>query len=221
MSFEDPTRRALVAGIALRLVASSALLLLAADCFQLVAIGTQGFSADAITFDDVVLFGAAVLYLVSVAVAAVCFTRWEVRALRNAKRFDESFRRSPGGSVLWWFVPIANLVLPYRVLGDAWRASGRDASGGPAYFGAWWGCLIGGSLLGNLAGRVSGSATSASVAQLADVVDLFSNALLFAAALLAMRLVADLTRRQLATQAQRAATNSSSESTSLGPGRLK
>ncbi len=205
----------------LRLSAVAALLLLGADGFQIAVIGTQGLNPDQITIDDVVIFLAAVFYLAVLVGTVVSFTRWELRVARNARQLQPALRRSPAWAVAWWFIPLANLVLPYRVLGELWSASGRDGSPGPAYLGAWWGCWIGGGLLGNLAGRVSAGATTAPVAQLADVIDVCSNALLVIAALLAMRLVADLTRRQLAAADQRPATSSSSESTSLGPGRLK
>jgi hypothetical protein len=195
--------------------------LLGADGFQLAVIATQGLNPDQITFDDVVVFFAAAFYVLVLIGTIVCFTRWEHRVARNAKLLDGGFTYSPAWAVGWWFVPVANLVLPYRVIGELWRASARGAAAAPGYLGAWWGCLVGSVLLGNLAGRVSAEATSAPVAQLADIIDLFSHSLLVAAALLALRLVGDLTRRQLETAAQRLATSSSSESTSLGPGRLK
>ena len=220
MKFEDPSRRALAAGVALRLAAVAALVLLGADGFQIVSIGTQGLNPDQITLDDVVLFFAASFYVVVLVTAIVFFTRWEHRVARNARLLDARFRHSPAWVVAWWFVPVANLVMPNRVMSDLWLASGQDGSRGPAYLGAWWGSWIGGSLLGYLAGRVSASATTAPIAQLADVIDLFSDTLIVVAALLAMRLVVDLTRRQL-DAGQRLATSSSSESTSLGPGRLK
>lgn len=221
MSFEDPSRRALVAGIALRLAAAAALLLLGADGFQIAVLGAQGLNPDEITFDELVRFGVFTVYLLVLIVTVVAFARWEHRAARNARRLDASCAYAPGWAVGWWFIPLANLVVPYRVLCELWRASGRDASTGPPYLGAWWGCLVGSLLLGNLAGRVSGEASSVAVAQLADVIDICSNGLAVVGALLALRLVRDLTRRQLDAAGQRLATSSSSESTSLGPGRLK
>lgn len=187
----------MIASATLRLSGVAALLLLAADGFQIAVIATQGLNPDQITIDDLVLFFAAAFYFLILVSTVISFTRWEHRVARNARSLEPASRQSPGWAVAWWFVPVANLVMPYRALGEIWRASGRDGTTGPAYFGAWWGCWLGGSLLGNLAGRVSAGAVTAPVAQLADVIDLFSNGLLVVAALLAMRLVADLTRRQL------------------------
>lgn len=221
MGFEDPSRRSLVAAITLRIVAAAALLLLGADGFQIAVLGTQGLNPDEITFDELVRFGALSVYFVALVVAVVAFARWEHRIARNAVRLDETCSYTPGWAVGWWFIPLANLVVPYRVLRELWRASGRDRSTGPAYMGAWWGCYVGQLLLGNLAGRVSGEAGSVPLAQLADVIDICSNGLTVVAAVLAVRLVRDLTRRQLQAAGQRLATSSSNESTSLGPGRLK
>jgi hypothetical protein len=221
VTFENPSRRALAASVALRLSALAALVLLGADVFQIAVLAAEGLNPDQITIDELVLFFAAVFYLAVLLTTVVCFTRWELRVLRNARLLDPGFAHSPRWAVAWWFIPIANLFLPYRVLGELWAATDGDGERGPAYLGAWWGCWLGGSLLGNLAGRVSASASTVPVAQLADVIDLVSNALLVLAALLALRLVADLTQRQVQLAGQRLATSSSSESTSLGPGRLK
>lgn len=221
MTFEDPSRRTLVAGIALRLAAAAALLLLGADGFQIAVLGSQGLNPDEITFDELVRFGAITVYLLALIAAVVTFARWEHRAARNARRLDETCSFTPGWAVGWWFIPVLNLVLPYRVMRELWRASGRGEPAGPPYLGAWWGCCVGSVLLGNLAGRVSAEASTVALAQLADVIDICSNGLTVVAAVLALRLVRDLTRRQLAAAGQRLATSSSSESTSLGPGRLK
>jgi len=221
LKFEDPSRRAFAAGVTLRLSAVAALLLLGADGFQIVFIAGQGLVPDQITIDDIISVLARVYFIATLVIAVIAFTRWEHRIARNAKQLDSSLSFSPGWAVGWWFVPLANLVLPNLVMSDLWRTSGRDGSTSPAYLGAWWGCWIGGFLLGDLAGQVSASATTAAVAELADVVDIVSNLLILVAALLAMRLVGDLTRRQRASIAQRLETSTSSESTSLGPGRLK
>ena len=219
MTIEDPTRRALAARLALRLCATSAFIFIGAEGFQIVVVAEQGVDPYNFTIDDVVIAAGAAVYFLSLVTAVVCFIRWEYRVARNAKRLGTP-AFSPWWAVGWWFVPVANLVMPRRVMAELWRASAPDGSSGPVYLGAWWGIGVGGFLLGRLAGGVSASATTASVLQLADVVDIVSNALLIVATLLAMKLVGDLTRRQLAAH-QRLATSSSSESTSLGPGRLK
>jgi len=59
-------------------------------------------------------------------------------------------RFSPGWAVAWWFVPVANLVVPVVVMDELWRASGgHDATGSrwqdrrlPAVVRWWWACWV-------------------------------------------------------------------------------
>ncbi|MCC7365450.1 MAG: DUF4328 domain-containing protein [Dehalococcoidia bacterium] len=55
------------------------------------------------------------------------FIWWTRRATCNVQSFGiERPEFSPASAIWWWFVPIANLVQPLRVLNQAWRASGPD-----------------------------------------------------------------------------------------------
>lgn len=58
---------------------------------------------------------------------------------------------SPGWSVGWYFIPIANLWKPYQAMGQIWRASGA----GEARLGLWWTFWIIGSVTGNISGRIA------------------------------------------------------------------
>jgi hypothetical protein len=59
---------------------------------------------------------------------------------------------SPRAAIGWWFVPVANLVKPYRIVADVYDrlAAIRPAAGRPAVP-AWWLLWIAGSLTNNLA----------------------------------------------------------------------
>ncbi len=78
-------------------------------------------------------------------VAAISLLVWVYRANRNAHALGvEGMSYSPGWSVGWFFVPLANLFMPYRVLRELWKAStpgvGADWQGAPVSFilSAWW-----------------------------------------------------------------------------------
>ena len=55
---------------------------------------------------------------------------------------------SPGWSVGWFFVPLAGLVMPYRVLRELWKASTPGAGANwrqvpvSSILGAWWAVVV-------------------------------------------------------------------------------
>jgi hypothetical protein len=81
--------------------------------------------------------------------ASVAFLAWVYRANRNARALGaEGMAYSPGWSVGWFFVPVANLFVPYWVLRELWRASTpalgthwRDAAVSPVV-GVWWAVCV-------------------------------------------------------------------------------
>ena len=60
----------------------------------------------------------------------VFYMIWQHRAYANGLAGHAPLRYSPGWSVGWWFIPVVNLVMIGRVLGDLWQNSGAaDATG--------------------------------------------------------------------------------------------
>lgn len=81
------------------------------------------------------LFGVAfcfgVLFLAVWVVTIVFYMMWQHRAFFNARAVGQQTTFSPGWSVGWWFIPLANLVAIGLVLRDLWRATaGRGDAGG-------------------------------------------------------------------------------------------
>src|SRR5439155_1843984 len=77
---------------------------------------------------------AGVLVVTALAglAAAVAWLRWQHRAHENLRALGVSgLAYTPGWAVGWWFIPFANLVLPYLVMVELWRAS--DPTGSPAW----------------------------------------------------------------------------------------
>ena len=63
----------------------------------------------------------------SVTVAAtVVLLVWQLRAARTAKALGYPARFSPGAGIWMWFIPVANLVLPYQALADLLPPDHRD-----------------------------------------------------------------------------------------------
>jgi hypothetical protein len=71
------------------------------------------------------------------------FMFWVYRANRNARALGaRDMRYTPGWSVGWFFVPFANLVMPFKVMREIWQASSGpgnpDARPSAAIVGWWW-----------------------------------------------------------------------------------
>lgn len=81
---------------------------------------------------------------------------WIYRANANAHVFaGNEMTISPGWSVGWFFIPFANLVMPFRGVNETWQASQKAAGGYAAMrsplVGWWWGLWIANNILANLA----------------------------------------------------------------------
>lgn len=88
-------------------------------------------------------------------VAPIAFVLWVRRATKNLRLIqpDELLFYTPGAWIGWWFVPLANLILPFNVMRQIWHHSdpvavrhekNRDTAGGvlgwraPPLVAAWW-----------------------------------------------------------------------------------
>jgi len=137
-------------------------------------------------------------------VTAVVFLIWLRRGYRNliAMR-TPGLRHRPGWAVGAWFVPIMNFGRPIEIVNDTWRASDPELPAGdarwyllrpPWWHAWWWACFLGYALSGWVAGRIpdetpAGFRTVFALILLGEVFSL-------PAALLCMRVVSDVTRRQ-------------------------
>ena len=68
---------------------------------------------------------------------------WLVWQYQLASSAPAKLRRTPGMHVVWWFVPVANLVVPRSNIGDLWHAysarrTGSPSEPTPALFSVWW-----------------------------------------------------------------------------------
>ena len=57
-------------------------------------------------------------------VTSIAFLIWIYRAHKNLPALGaRNLQYSPGWAVGWWFIPILNLILPYMVVTEIWKAS--------------------------------------------------------------------------------------------------
>lgn len=111
---------------------------------------------------------------------------WLSRANRRLRALGrEGMQFTPGWSVGWFFVPLANFVMPASVVQDLWRASTSDpsptgwkASPQSSLVNAWWSLFILGNLISRIGVGISAAGESAGVL----VGDALSSFLIVAAA---------------------------------------
>lgn len=99
----------------------------------------------------VAAFVRIIVFLATVVVTLI----WLYRATANAKAMGATdLMVSPVMAVIWWFVPLLNLFMPYLAVRDLWRASERPGDwqgvSAPATLVIWWVLW----LCGNVAGWV-------------------------------------------------------------------
>lgn len=154
--------------------------------------------------------GAIGLLLIILNVAVVVsFCFWIHRAYRNLRALGnppQSLDYSPGWAVGWFFVPLANIVMPYRVAREIWEKSDpsvrtRDdllyAVGGSApLLLAWWVLWLVSNFAGRLVARFYGDAETPEAIIWASKADIVSTGLWIVAALLAALVVRAIDRRQ-------------------------
>lgn len=78
------------------------------------------------------------LQLVAIVIWFITFLAWQSRSVDNVPGLGGgSPVVTPGWSIAWWFVPIANIIQPYRILSDLYRRMG-PAGVGAAIVLVWW-----------------------------------------------------------------------------------
>jgi uncharacterized membrane protein YdcZ (DUF606 family) len=74
-------------------------------------------------------YGFAMAALALILTTSVFWLRWQHRAHSELRdRVNPALEFTPGKAVGVWFIPFANLVLPYRAVRELWRGSGVRAS---------------------------------------------------------------------------------------------
>ena len=74
------------------------------------------------SYQRIALIGG--FWVVAQIVAAVFFFFWLHRAFKNLVHLEVAGTWfSPGSGIGWWFVPLANLVIPYHAMKQLWKTS--------------------------------------------------------------------------------------------------
>ena len=147
------------------------------------------------------IFLFALLDLIIYLATVVFFLIWLYRAYNNLRAFSgRSLNYSPGWAVGSFFIPFANLVIPYRAVKEVWQKSGPpdeaflSEPSPPAWFPTWWTFWLLASFAGNLSMRVSFNENVSE--STATMVSIAANALSMVAAVFAYLVVDAIDKRQ-------------------------
>lgn len=97
-----------------------------------------------------------VFYYVTYIVSGIVSLVWIYGAARNALAMKPGMDFTAWGAVAWFFVPIANLFMPYQTLKLMWMASGGKvlANTEPRQVQGWWVFTIIGNIMLGIVGRL-------------------------------------------------------------------
>ena len=141
----------------------------------------------------------AILYLVALLVCYVLVGCWIYRTNANAHLFSSAMSITPGWSIGWFFVPFANLVMPFRGVQEVWREShefaGRMEERDSPLLRWWWGLWLATNIVSNFASLLG---RNPSTGQGEAYFNLISAALSVATSLVLIQLMTRLNRAQLA-----------------------
>lgn len=89
----------------------------------------------------------------------ICFCVWVVKASKNARALGaEGMQITPGWAAGWFFIPIANLFMPFKAVSEIWKASEPTPAADPTAWKhapatpvtIWWGLWILSGVIGSL-----------------------------------------------------------------------
>ena len=112
-----------------------------------------GFDIEETIIPAEIVSGIVGLFQVIVfIILGITFLRWIYRTNRNlAALSGEEMRFTPGWSVGWYFIPIANLFKPYQAMKEIWEISHKNQSEPSLTLILWWACWLISNYLGEFA----------------------------------------------------------------------
>lgn len=151
-------------------------------------------------------FVVGMMELGSMVTTGILFLTWMRRAYNNLPAFGmEEPKYSPGWAMWGFLVPFLNLIRPYQVMKELWRASDPDVRPGPGWVnvrvsplvGWWWGTYLLMNFVASLAVRIAlEGGTEAGDILVVTQLDVASSALTIPAAVFAAGVVREIMVKQ-------------------------
>lgn len=147
-----------------------------------------------------------VVRFIAIVATIVIFAMWIYRANYNARQLGATgMEFTPGWSVGWFFIPIANLWKPYQAMREIWKASAAPAHWQDQPRGDilpwWWALFLIDNFLNQAALRLAMRAETLPQITAASTMSSISDAVDIVAALIALTLVGQIYRMQMAHRA--------------------
>ena len=140
----------------------------------------------------------AVFFIAALMGCFVSGGMWIYRAAANAQAvIPDDNRITPGWSVGWFFIPFANLVMPYRSIKQTWnglRGIGDLSADIPGWILLWWLAWLLGNAISTASSRISMDAASIDDFRFVSTLDIVSSVVAIIAAILFRKLILDLTQ---------------------------
>jgi hypothetical protein len=109
-------------------------------------------ASEVILPSDAVTAIVGLVQFILAIITAITFLMWIYRSTWNLRALSgSSMTFTPGWSVGWHFIPIANLWKPYQVMKEIWHASHNGNKTGHALVGWWWALWLISIFVGRLA----------------------------------------------------------------------
>lgn len=171
------------------------------------ALSGQYMTLEGLDNFDVVYGVATLTELVLYLLVIVLFCVWLLRAGRNIRALGvEGMMQSEESRVIWFFVPVAQLVLPLQGIRELWRASASEdhddwrTVSAPAWLHGWWSLWLVSFWTGIAGYTVGGSDVLEEIAR-ADQLDMWAQGTRLLALPLMLMVVHGVQRHQNALAA--------------------
>lgn len=156
---------------------------------------------------DMVLVGLLPLFVANV-VGGFLALKWIYRVSRNAHALAAGLTVRPPWAVGWFFIPLANLLMPFRGLRQAWQASVSPEAwrtvAVPGLLRLWWAIWLVTTMLENVSWRLELRADTISDVIASDAAGLAGYVLRIGLDLVFLLVVQRLTRLQVSALHNRA-----------------
>jgi len=212
-AFKDPTwltwacRACLVAGA---LVSLLMIAVMARQYMLFESADANGWTVDDVYAESGLTFlAAALLQFLTMTASFVFVGMWIYRAAWNGRVFAgaKQLDFTPGWSVGWYFLPIANLWKPYQAMKEIWRASARpdkvDAAEVPGWLPLWWFLWLAFSITSNFASRTSWGAQTPEAEMNASLASITCDAINVPLCLVLLVIITRVHRMQWQRQTER------------------
>lgn len=125
---------------------------------------------------DVITGVVGITQLIVYLIVAITFLRWLYQINKNLHKLtSEPMEFTPGWSVGWYFVPIANLFKPYQAMKEICDLSEVDENGSHTLLKWWWALWIISEFFGRLAFKLAIKANDLSSYNASNLVDIVSD----------------------------------------------